>query len=171
MVGEGLDSRELLWNTDLKGFSPQDYSYHQKMMGDPNFSLEFFRANPKEPAYTALKFLFPERIRLYGADDQDIKQIGKKILQEMFAVAQEYLSLPITPYKLHAYEMAVAPINAKYAAHNDRRSQLHLQRAISLTNSSQQDVAIVIGARHIPTMRESYQGNRRMYILTPKVTQ
>jgi hypothetical protein len=172
VVGEGLGPKELILPYGNKGLSRSSWENHRERMKDYNFSVNFLKANPKEPSYAVLELFHPDLVFTCGVDDSCHLAEIERIDKERFALALKYIPTKQdhdNPEKLRLFREAEKPLLMRKDALNDERSLLYLSGAIKRADEMQkQDVAIIIGSAHISLMVQHYKDKRTLYILKPK---
>ena len=172
IVGEGLAPGELTLSYDRKGFTREQWLENKECMQDRNFSASFLRANPKETGYTLLEFFHSDAVISWGVDDRRQREDLEELEKQLLAVGLKYVPTKKDyddPIKRKLAETASEPIRQRKRELNDERSMLYLHQAIARADElKKEDVAIVIGAYHVPLMAKKYSGKRTLYVICPK---
>jgi len=172
VIGEGLGPKELVLPYEQKGFSKSNWEEHRAGMNDKAFSVNFLHSNPKETGYTLLEFFHPDLVTSFGANDSIHLSELSKIERGLFDLALKYIPTRTdyeNPEKRRLLREAEMPLNDRKAQLNDERSIIYLNEGIARADElKKEDIAIVIGASHIPLMAKKYSGKRTLYVICPK---
>ena len=117
-----------------------------------NFILKYFKKHPYVNVASLIGLDYSHKIDIYGAND--IKE------------SQEYKSLC---QQLSFDEKKMKKCLQKKVELTDRRSEIYLKEAISKADKlKHKNVAILIGALHLPHIIKNYKGKRKLHIIIPQ---
>jgi len=167
VIGEGFKKGEI--KLRLKDeFALKDY---KEQLKDTNSTQQFFREHPKETGYAVLEAHYPDLVASYGINDLPLQNEIDNLERKLFNIAlvqvltkQDYndsqkrtqVNNEATPHKDRILEL------------NNERSRMYLTESAQIADSlGEKDLAVVIGAAHIPLMRKEYKGARKLYIVKP----
>jgi len=166
VVGEGLGDRE---TTSVVHDPTEEWLEQRNKMDEKEHAVTWFRRYQKETGYISLEYFHPDLVRTFGVDDKKQMEASRRIKIHMDSLYMASRSGPgSAKIKRQNYEIMTAPSRKNWWALQDERSRIYMKEGIAIADKlGEKDLAIVIGAYHVPLMVKEYEGRRKLYVLRP----